>query len=534
MSERVTEEEHFVSRAKQNTAAWGRNNDYRQSLEFSRGDTILAFVMLIFGYLYLELIDFVSLGAGVTLFAILLLTATLIYFYSQNIKQQKISRIWMGITIISAAQFFLFDMNIVKYFNFIFLSMSFVMWVCISTKRQLTDNLSVYLAGDAINQLIFVPFCNWSCGFTGIKGYISRNKHGKSVVSIMIGLILFLPLLIIVTNLLMSADFAFEELMHKVFSTISLSKIAGHVLQFIIGIPIAFYLYGLIYGDAKIKKDFGVNTEALSSFRDALRFVPKLTIYAALTAFSFIYIVFFISQAKYLFSAFSDTLPETFTYAEYARKGFFELCTVAGINFGIMAVSFSFIKREKDEEPILLRVMIGMLSLLTLGLIVTAMSKMAMYINYYGLTQLRVFTSWFMIVLFFVFVVTLIRQIKKFNVFRIVIVGVMALFILLSYGNVDGSIAKYNVNRYLDGTLPAIAVSDFYNLSDAAVPYMYELLEKTTDEELAREVYSAIMRDEYDVYGEEEREGFTLEDYNLQSYRADNIRNKLIEGGLPL
>ncbi|MFZ3102315.1 MAG: DUF4153 domain-containing protein [Desulfitobacteriaceae bacterium] len=49
---------------------------------------------------------------------------------------------------------------------------------------------------------------------------------------------------------------------------------------------------------------------------------------SALTALNLVFIVYFLSQLTYLFSAFNNRLPELMTYAEYARRGFFELCTV--------------------------------------------------------------------------------------------------------------------------------------------------------------------------------------------------------------
>ena len=71
-----------------------------------------------------------------------------------------------------------------------------------------------------------------------------------------------------------------------------------------------------------------------------------------------------------------------------------------------------------------------------------------MYIDYYGLTRLRVYTSWFMILLFVLFVIILLRQFRSFNGTRIAAIGCICLFMLLCYGNVDGMIAKYNIDRY--------------------------------------------------------------------------------------
>ena len=64
-----------------------------------------------------------------------------------------------------------------------------------------------------------------------------------------------------------------------------------------------------------------------------LRVVPEAVWLAALGVFSVLYLAFFFVQGRYLFGAFTRTLPESFTVAEYARQGFFELCRVMAINF---------------------------------------------------------------------------------------------------------------------------------------------------------------------------------------------------------
>ena len=56
----------------------------------------------------------------------------------------------------------------------------------------------------------------------------------------------------------------------------------------------------------------------------------------------------------------------------------------------------------KDGERVM-RVFSVLLSLETLLLIVTALSKMVLYISQYGLTRLRIFASCTMIVLFLIF-----------------------------------------------------------------------------------------------------------------------------------
>ena len=75
-----------------------------------------------------------------------------------------------------------------------------------------------------------------------------------------------------------------------------------------------------------------------------------------------------------------------------------------------------------------------------------------MYISYYGLTGPRVYTSWFMILLLYLYNI-LIRQFRSFQGTRIAVVGGICLFMALCYSNPDGMIAKYNIERYQAGNI---------------------------------------------------------------------------------
>lgn len=180
------------------------------------------------------------------------------------------------------------------------------------------------------------------------------------------------------------------------------------------------------------------------------------------------------------------------------------------------------VKREKVR---VLGIETAALCLFTLMLIITAISKMMMYINYYGLTQMRVYTTWFMVVLFLIFTVTAVRQFKKFNAARVMIGGFVILFLILSYGNVDGRIAAYNIDRYQDGTLEKLDVEALSGLSDAAVPYMYDLYQVTADQSLKAQLKEAIEKTPEDEDSVSKQN--TFRDFNFQSHNAQSIRNML-------
>ena len=485
---------------------------------FNTADIGFSFAMLACGFLYWNLIDFLRLGAGVALFAVILFGTSYIYLSKSKVKRSRWSFAPLLLASLSALQFVLFDNRIIGELNFLFISVLFIYWICLATGRRIDKKLSAYIVGDAVKQMLSMPFLNFGCCASGVKSF---SKYGKikGILPAIIGIVLFLPLLLWVLYLLWSADLAFEKFINSAVEVISVERIIMYAVQFVFGIPVAFYLYGSVYGNVKGRYAERITAESVDNAAKVARFAPKAAIYSVLTAFNTIYLLFFGVQAAYLFSAFGGDLPEVFTYAEYARRGFFELCAVAGINLGILLVSHLTVKRSEDENPRTLRIETLLISLFTILLIATALSKMVMYIDAYGLTQLRVFTSWFMILLLFVFVVICIRQFKKFNSARLIILGFVLMFMALSYGNVDGVIAKYNIERYEAGTLTTFDADMLGSLSDAAVPHIYDMYLRTgeRDVEMRERLKAAIREREPDGRG-------SFREFNLQKHRADEIR----------
>jgi hypothetical protein len=129
-----------------------------------------------------------------------------------------------------------------------------------------------------------------------------------------------------------------------------------------------------------------------------------------------------------------------------------------------------------------------------------------------------------MAVLIFLFVIVLLRQFRDFNGTRIAAAGCICLFLALSFGNVDGMIAKYNIDRYQAGTLKNLDVSALGELSDGAVPYLYEYYGETKSTAM-KAVLKRVMIQPRRGYDPGEAD---FRDFNLQKYKADRIRLELL------
>ncbi len=493
---------------------------------YRRADVFLAVASVLCGFLFWRLKVLHLMGLGIFTFSLILLSVILIYLKSNQIKIEKHTLVYLSVIALSSGNFLLIDNVTLRSINLIFISVMLLYWLARVTHKSLTKNLSPYALGDLLNQFIIVPLSNLFQCPSVLKNAIFHKRQGKSVAISILGILVFLPVLYAVTSLLVLSDAAFDHFIKNIMYTIISPEIIFNLVEFFLGIPVALYLFGLIYGDVSQDSIGLLGKNQIDKLRIKVSKIPRLAVFGGVGSLILLYITYFLVQSGYLFSAFQDFLPGGMTYAEYARRGFFELCTVAGINLGVLAFSHVFIKKNfvegvevhEGRGDKIWSIYLGILSFLTMMLIVTAMSKMVLYIKYYGLTQLRVYTSWFMIMLLLVFAVILLRQFKNFNGSRIIVAAWTLGFLLLIYGNVDGNIAKYNIEGYNKGTLESVDVDALLQLSNGAVPYLLELYHETDDSQIRTAIFWNLKDREY-------QRGFM--DYNWESSRAEGLTKDL-------
>ncbi|MGW5674943.1 DUF4153 domain-containing protein [Streptomyces sp. NPDC003860] len=95
-------------------------------------------------------------------------------------------------------------------------------------------------------------------------------------------------------------------------------------------------------------------------------------------------------QLTVLFGGYDKVLAETgLTYAEYARQGFWQLVLATLLTLGVIALALRWAPRADDRDRLLVRSVLGALCLLTLVVVASALRRMDLYVDAYGLTQLR-------------------------------------------------------------------------------------------------------------------------------------------------
>jgi len=413
---------------------------------------------------------------SVLAFAVVLLACSFGYFASKKMTVSRGGLVGAGLILLGAIPFALYDTTPVHIFAGMFLLVGYVVWHAYAARTAISPNLGGLSWSDVVNQAFVVPVANAGAWFSAARGLTHQKKRPAQLIIAVVSVIVALPVLGIVLALLVSADSRFGAWVETLNQWGKHVPIGTFVWQFCFGVPVALYGFALLYGNANRRHTDHLTPEVVSKWTTSLRRVRTIALVAPVTLLCLFYAAFLAAIGSYLLPAFAGQLPAGFTYAGYARQGFFQLAAVAGINLGVLAFMYLSAKRTDEAYPPAMRILGATLTGLTLLLIVTAMSKMFLYVGQFGLTQLRLYTMWFMAVLFIFFALLGVWHVRRFRVAgAIAWIGLLS-FLGLLWSNSDGIIADYNTNQFLSGRMHTIDVKYMAdNLSDAAIPALTRL-----------------------------------------------------------
>lgn len=304
----------------------------------------------------------------------------------------------------------------------------------------------------------------------------NSNKKGKYV---WLGILIAIPFLVVIIVLLSQADAVFKEALGKILEYIRLPEHPIRmVLVFFIGM-IMSYATVAYYADEVIKKDFPEFKKWES--------VVGITF---LSLLSVVYILFCAIQVSYLFVG-GFTLPDGYTYAKYAREGYFQLLAVCIINLVILLVFIA-----KFEMRRVLKVIMTIFSACTYIMLASSMVRLVMYVRYFQLSFRRVFTIWSLIVIAVVLVGLMICIWKEdFRLFRYTTMVVAVGYVILSLARPDAVIARYNL-AHDSVQSPVDREYLVENLSEDAIPAIYDFGElKTHPDAYKRYEYTKAFRE---------------------------------------
>ncbi|MBY9079688.1 DUF4173 domain-containing protein [Paenibacillus sp. HN-1] len=320
----------------------------------------------------------------------------------------------------------------------------------------------------------------------GLRQWFERKERQEGanapvLARVLLGLTISVPLLAIVLVLLSSADGVFHAVLTHipdVLARISLGEgIARTLWALLLGAFFFGYLRGFVHPFRETEELPPQKTEP--EYRDTVPDfrIDSVVAVTVLTAVNTVYVLFVSVQFSYLFGAWQGLLPSGDTYAEYARRGFFELVLVSGINFVLLLGILLLGMKGSEVLNRAVRVLLYVLTVCSGAMLVSAFIRLAMYEEAYGYTTIRFLVHGFMIFLGALLAAAALRiAIPRFPLVKCYLVLGLAAYLIMNYTRMDAVIASNNIARYeANGQLDTAYL---LSLSDEAVPMLVDFSAK--------------------------------------------------------
>ncbi|MGQ0642766.1 MAG: DUF4153 domain-containing protein [Gemmatimonadaceae bacterium] len=333
------------------------------------------------------------------------------------------------------------------------------------------------------------------------SGWTTRGR------TLLRGTLMALPALLVLGALLMSADPVFARVITDVFQ-IDLEPLIEHVgFASVIAWFSAGLLRAFLVPDDEIMDQLRVPQPALAAAEVSV----------ALWILNLLFLAFMVVQLRYLFGG-ANLVEVTagLSYAEYARRGFFELVATTALVVPILLLADWAVAPVESRSRSVLRTTMLVLVVLLLGVIASAAYRMKLYQDAYGLTEQRVTVSmiivWLTAVLGWLVFTVLRGRHARFALGTIVagLVCIAALHVL----NPHALIARVNIDRAAAGK--EYDGSYLRSLSADAVPVIVARLNRLPEAERCR---AARMLEER--WSGERRGGWRT--WNLSDWRARRL-----------
>jgi hypothetical protein len=297
---------------------------------------------------------------------------------------------------------------------------------------------------------------------------IGVSLRNERVATLGRGIGLGLPLVVLFGGLFMAADAVFRSLVTGLIP--SVESAPQHAVFLVVA---GWLAAGLLRDLLAAREDERILSPAAVSSRAVPFSIKRGEVAVALGALNLLFLAFVAVQFRYLFGG--EELVQAranLTYAEYARHGFFELVAVAVLVLLVLLAADALVVRSPGRGARLVRLLSGGLVALVFVVIASALQRMYLYQQAYGLTELRVYvtgTIFWLAVVFVWFSLTVLRGRRRGFATGAVIAG-FAASAALNVVNPDALIARTNLDR------PRVDVAYAASLSDDAVPTLLERL----------------------------------------------------------
>jgi hypothetical protein len=298
---------------------------------------------------------------------------------------------------------------------------------------------------------------------------VTRSRGAPHVIAVVRALLIAIPLLLIFGGLFASADPVFARILGNLIR-VDPEEVVSHVV--LTGV-IAFVVGGFLRTTLLAKPEPIFQPR----FPDGALGLTEVSV--SLGSLVLLFASFVAVQLRYFFGG--DTLvqgTEGLSYADYARRGFFELVTVAALVLPVLLAANSLLRREAARAERVYRVLATTLLVLLAVIMYSALARMRLYQSVYGMSTDRLYATVFMVWLagvFAWFAATVLRGRGKRFVAGTFVSG-LATLIGLNVIDPAGLVARSNIARA--GTGKELDVRYVESLGADAAPALVAYLVK--------------------------------------------------------
>lgn len=314
------------------------------------------------------------------------------------------------------------------------------------------------LIGDGLNRpIIFLKSL-------GAASSSSEEEHRFSMLGVIRGLLIAIPVLFFFGALLASADLVFQQQLNSLFQTHSLVDLLG---RFLLICLFAFLFIGISLHSLERSQDEKAIEEGTPIVKPLLGVTEAFVVLGAVL---FLFLSFVLVQFQYFFGGETNIGVEGYTYSQYARRGFNELVMVAFFSLVLILGLHGLTRRPSERQRTLYSGMSAGVVSLVLVILLSAYQRISLAIDWHGFSRLRLYPRIFLVWLGLLLVVVAVlemRRRERYFAFAALLAS-MGFALSVTLVNVDGAIVRHNVARTLAGK--HLNVAHLASLSADAVP----------------------------------------------------------------
>ncbi|RJR31798.1 DUF4173 domain-containing protein [Candidatus Parcubacteria bacterium] len=454
--------------------------------ELKQGHFLIAGASLILGLLFNFFFFEKMPGLSFPLYVIFIIS--LLYVISALLKKKISSQVaWLAVPLVFfSAMVFVRSSELLTFLN----AAASLALLLLVAGVAFENEIKKFLLSDYIK----IPFLPLKFIFpllktlSGLFLAFEKSKDKKILPQVIKGVLMAIPVLFVFLMLFSSADLIFQKYVSD-FINFDEETYARIIIVFLV--TLAFMgAYSYIFKERGEEKSAGQKNQYLK--------LGHIENSILLGSVNILFFIFMIVQFTYLFGGQSNISAQGLTYAEYARRGFFELIFVAIISLTLLLLTEKFVVKKETDHLLIFKILSAALVLQVILIMASAFIRLSLYEQAYGFTVLRLFSHAFIFLLSLIFCLLLYKIYKdnRENAFAFrVFVSLIIFLAFMNLFNPDVFIARQNIKRFNEtGKLDVHYLS---RLSDDAIEDTIKILD-ISDENLkknfARDLYWRVER----------------------------------------